>query len=47
MELVGGGRDLEVTAVNVYDYVRKYAHYRMVRSQEKALEVSSTHNFLQ
>lgn len=40
MELVSGGRDMEVTAQNVYDYVRKYAEYRMIKTQEKALEVS-------
>lgn len=39
VELVPGGRELEVTALNVYDYVRKYAQQRMVISQEKALEV--------
>ncbi|GBP22900.1 E3 ubiquitin-protein ligase hyd [Eumeta japonica] len=38
VELVPGGRDIEVTALNVYDYVRKYAQHRMVLSQEKALE---------
>ncbi|XP_073983563.1 E3 ubiquitin-protein ligase hyd isoform X3 [Rhodnius prolixus] len=38
MDLVPGGRDLEVTAANVYDYVRKYAEYRMYKSQQKALE---------
>ena len=39
MELTSGGRDMEVTAQNVYDYVRKYAEYRMIKAQEKALEV--------
>lgn len=39
VELIPGGRDIEVTASNVYDYVRRYAEYRMVKSQEKALEV--------
>lgn len=39
VELISGGRDVEVNATNVYDYVRKYAYYRMVSSQEKALEV--------
>lgn len=39
VELVSGGREMEVTALNVYDYVRKYAEYRMITSQEKALEV--------
>lgn len=38
VELVAGGRDLTVTPHNVYDYVRKYAEYRMIKSQEKALE---------
>ncbi|CAH2068813.1 unnamed protein product, partial [Iphiclides podalirius] len=38
VELVPGGREIEVTALNVYDYVRKYAQHRMVHSQEKALE---------
>jgi E3 ubiquitin-protein ligase EDD1 len=38
VELVPGGRDLEVTSANVYDYVRKYAEFRMLRAQEKALE---------
>lgn len=31
---------MEVTTANVYDYVRKYAEYRMVKSEEKALQVS-------
>jgi E3 ubiquitin-protein ligase EDD1 len=39
MELVPSGRDVEVTAQNVYDYVRKYAEYRMIKAQEKAIEV--------
>ncbi|XP_049887404.1 E3 ubiquitin-protein ligase UBR5 isoform X3 [Pectinophora gossypiella] len=38
VELIQGGRDVEVTALNVYDYVRKYAQHRMLLSQEKALE---------
>lgn len=40
MELISGGRTVEVTTSNVYDYVRKYAEYRMVKSQEKALQVN-------
>lgn len=40
LELVPGGRDIEVTASNVYDYVRKYAEYRMVKAQSKAIDVS-------
>ncbi|XP_021934340.1 E3 ubiquitin-protein ligase UBR5 isoform X2 [Zootermopsis nevadensis] len=42
MELVSGGRDMEVTAQNVYDYVRKYAEYRMIKAQEKAIEALRT-----
>lgn len=42
LELVGSGRDIEVTAANVYDYVRKYAEYRMIKVQEKALEAVRT-----
>ncbi|XP_037871964.1 E3 ubiquitin-protein ligase hyd isoform X5 [Bombyx mori] len=38
VELIPGGRELEVTAHNVYDYVRKYSQHRMLISQEKALE---------
>nr|XP_018904419.1 PREDICTED: E3 ubiquitin-protein ligase UBR5 isoform X3 [Bemisia tabaci] len=38
LELVPGGRDIEVTASNVYDYVRKYAEYRMVKAQSKAID---------
>ncbi|XP_022901003.2 E3 ubiquitin-protein ligase hyd isoform X2 [Onthophagus taurus] len=37
-ELMPGGKDMEVTPSNVYDYVRKYAKYRMVKAQEKAIE---------
>lgn len=38
IELVPNGRDIEVTASNVYDYVRKYAEVRMIKVQEKALD---------
>ncbi|KAK5646050.1 hypothetical protein RI129_004514 [Pyrocoelia pectoralis] len=38
VELMPGGRDIEVTSANVYDYVRKYAKYKMVKAQEKAIE---------
>nr|CAH7746807.1 unnamed protein product [Callosobruchus chinensis] len=38
VELMPGGKDIEVTATNVYDYVRKYAKYRMIKVQEKAIE---------
>ncbi|XP_020295718.1 E3 ubiquitin-protein ligase UBR5 isoform X3 [Pseudomyrmex gracilis] len=37
IELVPNGRDVEVTASNVYDYVRKYAEVRMIKVQDKAL----------
>lgn len=39
IELMPGGKDIEVTSSNVYDYVRKYAKYRMVKAQEKAIQV--------
>ena len=32
------GRDIEVSNVNIYQYVRKYAEYRMITAQEKALK---------
>lgn len=38
VELVKNGRDMEVNATNVYNYVRKYSQYRMITCQEKALE---------
>merc|ERR1719450_1446258 len=38
VELINNGRDIEVTNVNIYQYVRKYAEYRMISSQEKALK---------
>ncbi|XP_012274394.1 E3 ubiquitin-protein ligase UBR5 isoform X2 [Orussus abietinus] len=38
IELLPNGGDIEVTATNVYDYVRKYAEVRMIKVQEKALE---------
>ena len=38
IELVPNGRDIEVTGQNLYTYVRKYSHYRMVTCQKKALE---------
>lgn len=36
--MVQNGRDILVNEQNVYDYVRKYAEYRMLKTQEKALE---------
>ena len=40
VDLIPNGRNIEVNANNVYDYVRKYALYRMVHSQERALQVN-------
>lgn len=40
VELVPGGRDIQVTESNLYDYVRMYANYRLIKTQEKALEVN-------
>ena len=39
-DLIPNGRNIEVNANNVYDYVRKYAQHRMIKSQERALQVS-------
>lgn len=39
VELMPGGKDIEVTNNNIYDYVRKYSKYRMIKVQDKALEV--------
>jgi hypothetical protein len=36
----GCGVDIEVTPNNVYDYVRRYAEFRMFRAQQKAFLVS-------
>lgn len=47
VELVPGGRDIQVNETNVYDYVRLYANYRMIKTQEKALEVITNKNFQQ
>ncbi|KAL4218424.1 E3 ubiquitin-protein ligase ubr5 [Mactra antiquata] len=38
VELITGGTDVEVTAQNVHDYVRRYAEYRMVEVAEKCLK---------
>lgn len=38
VELIPNGRDVDVTAANVYDYVRKYSECRMFKCQRKALE---------
>lgn len=39
VELVSGGRNIQVNEVNVYDYVRLYANYRLLKTHEKSLEV--------
>lgn len=39
VEIVPNGKEIEVTSTNVYDYVRKYAKYRMIKVQLKAIEV--------
>lgn len=41
VDLIPNGRNVEVTPSNVYDYVRKYAMYRMYHCQKIALQVSS------
>lgn len=41
VELVTNGRNIQVNEVNVYDYVRLYANYRLVKTHEKSLEVSA------
>nr|XP_027205852.1 E3 ubiquitin-protein ligase UBR5-like isoform X2 [Dermatophagoides pteronyssinus] len=38
VELIPNGRNIRVTPQNVYDYVRRYAQYKMVESQEKAIK---------
>ncbi|XP_044752448.1 E3 ubiquitin-protein ligase UBR5 isoform X9 [Coccinella septempunctata] len=42
IELMPGGKDIEVTNSNIYDYVRKYSKYRMIKVQDKALEAIRT-----
>jgi len=37
VELTPGGKDIEVTPGNIYEYVRRYALNRMLKSQQKAL----------
>lgn len=38
VELASSGKNIEVTPSNVYEYVRRYALKRMLKSQEKALQ---------
>ncbi|XP_068157779.1 E3 ubiquitin-protein ligase hyd isoform X1 [Drosophila tropicalis] len=37
-ELIPGGRDVGVTSSNIFEYIRRYTEYRLIKSQEKALE---------
>ncbi|XP_022226183.2 E3 ubiquitin-protein ligase hyd isoform X3 [Drosophila obscura] len=37
-ELIPGGREVPVTPINIFDYIRRYTEYRLIKSQEKALE---------
>ncbi|XP_034475601.1 E3 ubiquitin-protein ligase hyd [Drosophila innubila] len=37
-ELIPGGRDVPVTSSNIFEYIRRYTEYRLIKSQEKALE---------
>ncbi|XP_030371392.1 E3 ubiquitin-protein ligase hyd isoform X3 [Scaptodrosophila lebanonensis] len=37
-ELIPGGRDIAVTSSNIFEYIRRYTEYRLIKSQEKALE---------
>lgn len=41
-ELIPGGRDVPVTSNNIFEYIRRYTEYRLIKSQEKALEVKFT-----
>ena len=40
VDIITNGRNVEVNAQNIYDYVRRYAQYRMIKSQERALQVN-------
>lgn len=41
VDLIPGGSEMKVNSSNVYDYVRKYADYRLVKAVSKPLEVTS------
>lgn len=41
IELITNGRNIQVNEVNVYDYVRLYANYRLIKTHEKSLEVKT------
>uniref|UniRef100_W8BVH1 HECT-type E3 ubiquitin transferase n=1 Tax=Ceratitis capitata TaxID=7213 RepID=W8BVH1_CERCA len=38
VELIPGGREIQVTCQNLFEYLRRYTEYRLIKSQEKALE---------
>ncbi|KAM7362066.1 E3 ubiquitin-protein ligase hyd isoform 4-T4 [Cochliomyia hominivorax] len=38
VELIPGGREIQVTSQNLFDYIRRYTEYRLIKAQEKALE---------
>ncbi|XP_017473114.1 PREDICTED: E3 ubiquitin-protein ligase hyd isoform X1 [Rhagoletis zephyria] len=38
VELLPGGREIQVTSSNLFEYLRRYTEYRLIKSQEKALE---------
>ncbi|XP_067616130.1 E3 ubiquitin-protein ligase hyd isoform X2 [Eurosta solidaginis] len=38
VELLPGGRETRVNCNNLFEYIRRYTEYRLIKSQEKALE---------
>lgn len=40
VELIPGGREIQVTSQNLFDYIKRYTEYRLLKTQEKSLEVS-------
>ncbi|KAL9891475.1 E3 ubiquitin-protein ligase hyd isoform X1 [Glossina fuscipes] len=38
VELISGGREIQVTSQNLFEYIRRYTEYRLIKAQEKALE---------
>lgn len=40
IELIPGGREIRVTSQNLFDYIKRYTEYRLIKTQDKALEVS-------
>lgn len=39
IELIPGGREIQVTTQNLFDYIKRYTEYRLIKTQDKALEV--------